>query len=152
MCFNIFQAQVYHAAAHSNDPYVCSYKISIWQFICYIKHYTHYFSFSCQSDITPKFHILTMIALVDSQSLCIMSLCSTPVPNLHAMLLWFITYHHQSKSYQAELLPWPCQLYLTFCKNITPKSCTLSETLLWYIHSFIHLLCVLLIHTRLINL
>ena len=62
--FNIFQTHMYHVAAHSNDPYVCSYTIWIWLLVCHIKHYTHYFTFSCQSDITSKFHILTMYALV----------------------------------------------------------------------------------------
>jgi len=68
--FNIFQTHMYHVAAHSNDPYVCSYTIWIWLLVCHIKHYTHYFSFNCHSDITSKFHILTAHALVDSQTVC----------------------------------------------------------------------------------
>jgi len=64
--FNIFRAHVYHGAAHSNDPYVCSYTIWIWLLICHIKH-TFFFSFSCQSDITSNFQIVTMYKLVDSQ-------------------------------------------------------------------------------------
>jgi hypothetical protein len=124
--FNIFQALIYHAAAHSNDPYVCSYTIWIYLFICHIKQNSHYFSFSCQSNTTSKFHIVTMYAIVDSQTKFVHNvyscLCSTPVPYLHAMLLWFIRHHHQTKSYQAELLPWPQQSYFTLYKNITPKN------------------------------
>jgi hypothetical protein len=81
--------------------------------------------------------IVTMYTMVDSQTKFVHNvkshLCSICVPNLHAMLLWFIRHQHHTKSYIAELLPRPCQSYFTCYKNITTKkSCTFAETLLGY--------------------